>query len=178
MNLLLLLVVELSKGVSRRVRWNSLRTTRAWFHAGLTREPLIYSITVLLIVTALNLIMNSLALWGKMSFFWIIVMMMMMIPFPLTTFSPPVFTARNILIRGQTSSCTGNFLVLFSIIILKFLISYKLKFKTCGLNEGKGIWVIWIVRGERAFCSRECRYEGILMDEGMDYLEAEDRYAI
>jgi len=31
-------------------------------------------------------------------------------------------------------------------------------------------------RGERAFCSRECRDEGMLLEEGMNKLKAGDGY--
>ncbi|XP_028795341.1 FCS-Like Zinc finger 8-like isoform X2 [Neltuma alba] len=46
----------------------------------------------------------------------------------------------------------------------------------CKKNLGQGK-DIFMYRGERAFCSRECRYQGILMEEeeeGMEKLEAEE----
>lgn len=37
-------------------------------------------------------------------------------------------------------------------------------------------WMMLFCRGERAFCSHECRYQGMLLEEGMSKLEAEDFY--
>ncbi|KAI4317860.1 hypothetical protein L6164_025691 [Bauhinia variegata] len=41
------------------------------------------------------------------------------------------------------------------------------------LGQGKDIYMY---RGERAFCSRECRYQGMLLEEGVENLEADDIY--
>ncbi|KAI4345655.1 hypothetical protein L6164_012755 [Bauhinia variegata] len=41
------------------------------------------------------------------------------------------------------------------------------------LGQGKDIYMY---RGERAFCSRECRYQGILLEKGLDNLEADYIY--
>lgn len=44
----------------------------------------------------------------------------------------------------------------------------------CKKNLGQGK-DIYMYRGERGFCSRECRYQGMLMEEeGMEKLEAEE----
>ncbi|XP_027360338.1 FCS-Like Zinc finger 8-like [Abrus precatorius] len=40
----------------------------------------------------------------------------------------------------------------------------------CNKNLGQGV-DIYMYRGERAFCSRECRYQGMLLEEGMSKLE-------
>ncbi|XP_057424933.1 FCS-Like Zinc finger 8 [Lotus japonicus] len=45
----------------------------------------------------------------------------------------------------------------------------------CKKNLGQGK-DIYMYRGERAFCSHECRYQGMLLEEGMSKLEAEDFY--
>lgn len=45
----------------------------------------------------------------------------------------------------------------------------------CKKNLGQGK-DIYMYRGERAFCSKECRYQGILLEEGIDTLEADDVY--
>lgn len=45
----------------------------------------------------------------------------------------------------------------------------------CKKNLGQDM-DIYMYRGERAFCSRECRDQGILLDDGMSELEAEDVY--
>ncbi|KAK7308034.1 hypothetical protein VNO77_41625 [Canavalia gladiata] len=44
----------------------------------------------------------------------------------------------------------------------------------CNKNLNQGV-DIYMYRGERAFCSRECRYQGMLLEEGMSKLEAEDK---
>ncbi|XP_061354529.1 FCS-Like Zinc finger 8-like [Gastrolobium bilobum] len=43
----------------------------------------------------------------------------------------------------------------------------------CNKNLGQGI-DIYMYRGERAFCSHECRYQGMLLEEGISKLEAGD----
>ncbi|KAJ4822241.1 hypothetical protein Tsubulata_035663 [Turnera subulata] len=43
------------------------------------------------------------------------------------------------------------------------------------IGEGKDIFMY---RGEKAFCSNECRYQEMLLEEGMDNLEPDDFYGI
>lgn len=45
----------------------------------------------------------------------------------------------------------------------------------CKRNLGQGK-DIYMYRGERAFCSNECRYQGMLLEEEMNKLESEDIY--
>ncbi|KDP40194.1 hypothetical protein JCGZ_02192 [Jatropha curcas] len=45
----------------------------------------------------------------------------------------------------------------------------------CKKNLGQGK-DIYMYRGEKAFCSRECRYQEMLLEEQLDKLEAEDVY--
>ncbi|CAN1129197.1 FCS-Like Zinc finger 8 [Linum perenne] len=45
----------------------------------------------------------------------------------------------------------------------------------CGKNLGQGK-DIYMYRGEKAFCSRECRYEEMLMEEGIDEMDPIDIY--
>ncbi|TKY71163.1 60S ribosomal protein L4 [Spatholobus suberectus] len=45
----------------------------------------------------------------------------------------------------------------------------------CNKNLGQDM-DIYMYRGERAFCSRECRDQGMLLEEGMSKLEAGDMY--
>ncbi|KAK7280108.1 hypothetical protein RJT34_25170 [Clitoria ternatea] len=47
----------------------------------------------------------------------------------------------------------------------------------CKKNLGHGE-DIYMYRGERAFCSHECRYEGMMLEEGMNKLEAKDVYGL
>jgi len=46
---------------------------------------------------------------------------------------------------------------------------------SCKKNLGQGK-DIYMYRGEKAFCSSECRYQQILLEEGMDKLEPDDDY--
>lgn len=59
--------------------------------------------------------------------------------------------------------------------ILKFVISvfgYETKRKFGASN----VIDLFSCRGEKAFCSSECRYQQILLEEGMDKLEPDDDY--
>ncbi|EOY05719.1 hypothetical protein QUC31_016623 [Theobroma cacao] len=44
---------------------------------------------------------------------------------------------------------------------------------TCKKNLGQGK-DIYMYRGEKAFCSRECRYQEMMLEEGIDKLESDD----